>query len=125
MYILTTLEFPKHNLDFYYKCSCYPCAWQAVADIAKYPIKKNIRYCQKYLGVTVSCDLTWTTHIHEQVTKANRMLGLLKRSAAKVHNVNTRRCLYLGLVRSNLAHKFASQIWNPQTITLCAELERI
>ena len=52
-----------------------------------------------------------------------RMIGLLKRSAANVHNVNTRCCLKLGLVTSNLAN--ASQVWNLQTITLCTELERI
>ena len=45
----------------------------------------------KDVGVTASCDLTWTAHIHDQITKANRMLGLLKRSPAN------------GLVRSNLA----------------------
>jgi hypothetical protein len=45
---------------------------------------------QKDLGVTVCSDLRWNTHIYEQVTKANRLLGMLK-----VKNVNTRRCLYL------------------------------
>ena len=48
---------------------------------------------------------------------------LLKRSAANVHSVNTRCCLKLGLVMSNLA--YASQVWNLQTITLCTELEII
>ena len=34
---------------------------------------------QKDLGVTVCSDLRWNTHIYEQVTKANRLLGMLKR----------------------------------------------
>ncbi len=78
---------------------------------------------QKDLGVTFSSDLSWNVHIQEQVTKANRMLGMLKRSTARVKNVNTRRCLYVTLVRSHLA--YASQVWSPQTITMCMELERI
>ena len=42
--------------------------------------------------------------IDDQITKANRMLGLLKRSADNVHNVNTHRCLYLEIERSNLTY---------------------
>ena len=41
----------------------------------------------------------------------------------KLLNVNTRRCLYLTLVRSHLA--YASQVWSPQNTTMCMELERI
>ncbi|CAB3993273.1 Hypothetical predicted protein [Paramuricea clavata] len=63
---------------------------------------------QKDLGVTVCSDLRWNTHIYVQVTKANRLLGVLKSSTIKVKNVNTRRCLYLTLVRSHLA--YASQV---------------
>ena len=39
---------------------------------------------RKDLGVTVSCKLTWTAHIHDQITMAIRMLGLLNRSPANV-----------------------------------------
>ena len=53
---------------------------------------------QKDLGVTFSSDLSWNVHIQEQVTKANRILGMLKRSTTRVKNVNTQRCLYLTLV---------------------------
>ncbi len=44
---------------------------------------------QKDLGVTFSSDLSWSVHIQEQVTKANRMLGMLKRSTthAKTHTL--------------------------------------
>ena len=70
--------------------------------------------CQKDLGVTVCADLRWNTHIYEQVTKANRLLGLFKRSTLKPKKANTQRCLYLTLVRSHLAS--ASQVWCRQTI---------
>ena len=39
---------------------------------------------QKDLGVTFSSDLSWNVHIQEQVTKANRMLGMLKRSTTRM-----------------------------------------
>ena len=78
---------------------------------------------QKDLGVTVSSDLTWTIRIHEKITKANRMLGMLKRSTVHVRDASTRRSLYLALVRSHLA--YASQVWSPQTVSMCGELENV
>ena len=59
----------------------------------------------------------------EQVSKANRMLGMIKRSTIHVKNSSTRRSLYLTPARSHLA--YASQVWSPQTITMCMQLERI
>ena len=50
-------------------------------------------------------------------------LTVLRRSAVKVCNTNARRCLYLCIVRSNLA--YASQVWNPQSVQLLQDLERI
>ena len=35
--------------------------------------------CVKDLGVTVSCDLSWSKHIAVIVAKANKTLGLIKR----------------------------------------------
>ena len=78
---------------------------------------------QKDLGMTVSSDLTWSYHIHEQITKANRMLGMLKRSTVQVRHVTTRRSIYLALVRSHLA--YASQVWSPQNVSMCGELEKV
>ena len=34
----------------------------------------------KYLGVTITNDLKWNTHIHNICTKANRTLGFLRRN---------------------------------------------
>ena len=36
--------------------------------------------CAHYLGVSISKDLTWNTHIKEILTKANRTLGFVKRN---------------------------------------------
>ena len=78
---------------------------------------------EKDLGMSVCSDLTWSIHIRELITKANRLLGLLRRSAVKVRSTNARRCLYLCIVWSNLA--YASQVWNPQSVQLLQDLERI
>ena len=94
--------------------------------VAEYTINSEIMQhvdTQRDLGVTFSSDLKWNKHIYEQVTKANRILGMPKRLTVKLLNVNTRRCLYLTLVRSHLA--YASQVWSPQNTTMCLELERI
>ena len=34
----------------------------------------------KYLGVTISKDLKWNTHVSNVYTKANRTLGFLRRN---------------------------------------------
>ena len=34
----------------------------------------------KYLGVTVTCDLRWKTHITNVCTKANRTIGFMRRN---------------------------------------------
>ena len=43
----------------------------------------------KDLGVTVSCQLEWTSQIEEITAKANRTLGLVKRICRDVHDVRT------------------------------------
>ena len=50
-----------------------------------------------YLGVELSSDLKWSTHIDQITTKANRILGLLKRN---IHhcNTNTKAIAYKSLV---------------------------
>ena len=72
---------------------------------------------QKDLGVMISSDLKWNKQTYEQVSKANRMLGMIKRSTIHVKNSSTRRSLYLTLVRSHSAyafqvHKPSPCVWN-------------
>ena len=68
----------------------------------------------KDLGVIVSDDLSWSQHIETIVSKANKILGLIKRICKEVKNVQTRRTLYCTLVRSKL--ECASNVWSPYTI---------
>ena len=40
----------------------------------------------RYLGVSISKDLTWNSHIKESVSKANQILGFIKRKQKKTFN---------------------------------------
>jgi hypothetical protein len=55
---------------------------------------------EKDLGILVSSDLKWGPHIQKMVAKANRMLGLLKRTCLEITNVRVRRALFFTLVKS-------------------------
>ena len=78
---------------------------------------------QKDLGVYINSTLTWSDQTHDQCMKANRMLGFLSRSAANEVDINTRRTLYIALVRSTLG--YATQVWSPQSINLVSRIERV
>ena len=59
----------------------------------------------KYLGVTITKDLKWNTHISNVCTKANRTLGFFRR------NLFSREAAYKGLVRPIL--EYSSSVWDP------------
>ncbi|CAB4026825.1 Hypothetical predicted protein, partial [Paramuricea clavata] len=52
---------------------------------------------EKDLGVTMTGKLSWDSHIHEITAKANKLLGLLKRTCPFLTDVSVRRTLYLSL----------------------------
>ncbi len=68
---------------------------------------------QKDLGIIISNNLKWSPHIFTVVSNANRMLGFLKRNCTYLTDVNSRRSLYLSLVRALLS--YGSELWAPQT----------
>ena len=72
----------------------------------------------KYLGVTISDDLSWSPHIDLITKKANQTLGFLKRNI-KVHNQDLESTAYKTLVRPQL--EYASTVWSPHTATNIAE----
>ena len=76
--------------------------------------QKPIKFAatQNDLGILVSNDLKWSSHVINIVAKANRMLGFLRRNCFHITDVNARRLLYLSLVRSHLS--FGCEIWAPQ-----------
>lgn len=76
----------------------------------------------KYLGVTLSSKLTWSTHITDITTSALRKLWFLKRKLASAPS-RTKILAYNACVRSKL--EYASIIWDPHTKKDIMNLERI
>ena len=78
---------------------------------------------EKDLGVCVNGNLAWDDHINTITCKANKMLGLLKRTCPRLRNTTVRRTLYLSLVRSQLS--YATEIWSPITVKLRSRVESV
>ena len=64
----------------------------------------------KYLGVTISDDPSWSTHIDNITRSTNQTLGFLKRNI-RVHNKDLKSIAYKTLVRPKL--DYASTVWSP------------
>ena len=76
----------------------------------------------KYLGVTITNDLRWNTHISNICTKANRTLGFLRRNLYACP-MDVKEAAYKGLVRPIL--EYGSSVWDPSGIGLQEELESV
>ncbi len=76
----------------------------------------------KYLGVTISNDLTWNTHIDNITKKANQTLGFLRRNI-KVHSEPLKSTAYKTLVRPQL--EYSSTVWSPHTESSISQIESI
>ncbi len=71
---------------------------------------------ERDLGLCVSSNLTWQTQVRQQVSKASRLLGYIRRNTMFVTDITPRRTLHLALVRSHFG--YGTQIWAPQSIDL-------
>ena len=69
-------------------------------------------YHAKYLGLEISHDLNWNTHIQNLTTKANRTLGFVRRNIQTKHQ-GIRQTAHNTLVRPQL--EYASPVWSPYT----------
>jgi len=76
----------------------------------------------KDLGITISSDLKVANHCQHACSKANRMLGLIKRTI-KHKNITVMVQLYTSLVRPHL--EYCSPAWNPHYSKYKAMLERV
>lgn len=63
------------------------------------------------LGLFVSNSLSWKSHIQKTIAKANRLLGLIKRTLGYHAPSKSKLLLYKSLVRSTLT--YASTLWYP------------
>ena len=65
----------------------------------------------KYLGVTITRDLRWNTHVSNVCTKAKRTLGFLRRNLYSFPQ-EVKEAAYKGLVRPVL--DYGSSVLDPQ-----------
>ena len=75
-----------------------------------------------YLGITISSDLKWGTHIDNITKKASSTLRFIRRN---LHHcpAKTRKCAYISLVRSTL--EYGAITWDPFLQSDIDKLERI
>ena len=76
----------------------------------------------KYLGVTITSDLRWNTHVSNVCTKDNRTLGFLRRNLHSCPQ-EVKEAAYKGLVRPVL--DYGSSVWDPSGVVLQEELESV
>ena len=80
-------------------------------------------YRDEYRDLYTDQHLRWNSHIDKVVAKANRMLGLIKRSCRDFEDRKTLKTLYCALVRSNL--EYCSVLWSPYTKKGIEKLEKV
>ena len=66
----------------------------------------------KNLGVNVSKNLSWNTHINKIAASVNRILGFVKRNV-RIKNKDIRTLAYNSLVRPQAEYESAD--WSPYT----------
>ena len=76
----------------------------------------------RYLGVNISSNLKWNTHVDRITAKANRSLGFNRRYV-KTKSPQIREMAYRSLVRPQL--EFASAVWDPHTDELINKVEMV
>ena len=72
----------------------------SLGDKDQYLLNSN---CEKDLGISVDSELKFENHIMDKVKKANRILGLIKRSFSYL-NFESFLLLYKSLIRSQLEY---------------------
>ena len=75
-----------------------------------YMLEKDSVSYAKYLGVTISDDLSWSTHTDNITKSANQTIGFLKINIW-VHYKDLKSVAYKTLVRLQL--EYASTVWSP------------
>ena len=76
----------------------------------------------KYLGVTLSDDLTWQKHVDITTSKANRTLGFIRRNLGDCSK-QVKATAYTAMVRPTL--EYSSPVWDPKPLPLRQKLEQV
>ena len=76
----------------------------------------------KYLGVTISEDLTWKKHIDNTVNKANKTLGFIRRNLGDC-TAPVKAAAYSTVVRPVL--EYSSTVWDPHQTSDCYDIKPV
>ena len=76
----------------------------------------------KYLGITLDGKMTWTTHINNTCTKANKALGFIKRHLSSCPPKVKQQC-YESYVRPIV--EYSGTVWDPHQIGDIKKIEKI
>ena len=76
----------------------------------------------KDLGVTISSDLSWNNHVGITTNKANKVLGIIKRTVGMA-NQDIFSILYKSLVRPIL--EYTAPVWSPYLVKNIHAIEKI
>ena len=92
--------------------------------MSKHDISLLLNRCneQQDLGILFTSDLKFGHHVNKIARKANRVIGIIKRSFHCIDKIMF-RTLYVSLVRPHL--EYASEIWNPHLIGDIQVLEKV
>ena len=76
----------------------------------------------KYLGVTLSSDLSWNEHISNVCSRANKTLGFMRRNL-KISSRRIKETAYMTYIRPML--EYATTIWDPYSQQSVKMLEAV
>ena len=77
----------------------------------------------KYLGITLSHNLSWSTHINSLICKSKKLLGLIYRQFYSRSSPKAILSLYITIVRPIL--EYCSCCWDPPSSSMIAKLEKV
>ncbi|KAI8517480.1 hypothetical protein Bbelb_060610 [Branchiostoma belcheri] len=76
----------------------------------------------RYLGVTISSNLTWGSHVDAVSSKANKTLGMLRR-CLRIASTAAKERAYMALVRPQV--EYACSVWDPHTQDQVGRIEMV
>ena len=93
-------------------------------DTSYYMRKHQLEKCSsaKYLGVTISSNLSWSNHIETITSRAFGKLAFLQRNIAHCPR-NTKTLAYQSLIRPKL--EYSVGIWDPHTVKNINRVESV
>ena len=113
MYDISSLSVPSNISDLFTK----------VTKINTHNTRSSSSGNFFYLGVTITSKLTWETRVLVVSARANKLLGLLRRTCPMLTDVKVWRSLYLALVKSQMS--YATEVWSPSHSTLKQKVEKV